>query len=204
MTATRHPRSPLPEPAAGAGAGRGAGLGEPILLAADQPVAAHAALLCLAVGTARQAGRRPLCPRQSASAVAKSAGGICGLALCVRVRVNLRHLCQNLLASAVHLRPCQSAPSVPESARRPLCICVRVNLRHLCQNLLVASVYLRPCQSAPSVPESAGGLCASGLVALMRCWLGFSQNHACRQGCRRSRGFGCAATFLTLSQQGWK
>ncbi len=85
-------------------------------------------------------------PCQSAPSAPESAGGLC-------VRVNLRHLRQNLWRP---LRPCQSAPSAPESAGGlcALClsicaICARicwrllcvscVNLRHLCQNLLAAS-----------------------------------------------------------------
>jgi hypothetical protein len=102
----------------------------------------------------------------------------------VCVRVNPRHLRQNLLA-----------------ASECLCsvLCVRVNPRHLCPNLLAASVRLcrsvfwvvapcvwppggpargpaptlhrplRPCQSAPSVPESAGGLCVSVSCSVPPC-----------------------------------
>src|SRR5512137_417895 len=61
----------------------------------------------------------------------------------LRLCVNPRHLCPNLLAASVSV-------SVSVSIRA---ICAQICWRPLCP-----CPCLRPCQSAPSVPKSAGGL----------------------------------------------
>ena len=96
--------------------------------------------------------------------------------VCVRVCVNLRHLCQNLLAASVSclrlpvrvdryalsiatrgLPPGGPARGpVPTEPAGGLCVCVCV----------CASVTLCLRQSAPSVPESAGGLCVCVCVCV--------------------------------------